>query len=591
MSAIGSAPQALGASALQAQLASEAARGFGAASPALVQAMQASAAAMFATLASAAAQGTGRSTQAQDGAPRLRQPDLARLQAAGTVEDPNMTAEARLALLLAQMEELLGKASVDSIKAKLKAFMEAAAARKANGERVSAELLAAQALANEALAVAEGAGSEAEAAVAAAEAARAEVERLAAELEASTPGTPEHEALLARHVAAKTTAALLQGKSEQAVQRLNEATLALDEAMGDVEKLNAEAGKLANPGMPAVSGLGEQAHRTYSARLNELKALLAEINAKLGPQKMEADLAFATKLMEARAKENMRLSEEYQEQVRKAAEAEKKMGCIGKIVGWVVTVVSVVAAPFTGGASMALAAVGLALALAEEITGKSLLGKVFEPLMTYVLQPLIKLISQIATDVLLGLGMDAKEARKFGTIIGAVLGAVLLVAVVVAAVVLGKGAGARLAANLGKVISNNVTKLAPEMLKSAARSVGSASSRAMTAVAKAAGSSADDMAVRAGQVMTAGQALQFANQAGQGVGQVMVADMRVTAAELIADLDMGLMHSQQLRELLNKSMDSFVRSNDIAESLFKQISDSVASESQAARFVVSKMRA
>ncbi len=43
------------------------------------------------------------------------------------------------------------------------------------------------------------------------------------------------------------------------------------------------------------------------------------------------------------------------------------MGCIGKVLGALLTIVSVVAAVFTGGASLALAAVGLAVMVADEI--------------------------------------------------------------------------------------------------------------------------------------------------------------------------------------------------------------------------------
>ncbi|SUG71798.1 pathogenicity island 1 effector protein [Salmonella enterica subsp. enterica] len=52
-------------------------------------------------------------------------------------------------------------------------------------------------------------------------------------------------------------------------------------------------------------------------------------------------------------------SAEFQEETRKAEETNRIMGCIGKVLGALLTIVSVVAAVFTGGASLALAAVGL----------------------------------------------------------------------------------------------------------------------------------------------------------------------------------------------------------------------------------------
>ncbi|WP_175648885.1 type III secretion system translocon subunit SctE, partial [Burkholderia pseudomallei] len=75
-----------------------------------------------------------------------------------------------------------------------------------------------------------------------------------------------------------------------------------------------------------------------------------------------------TDTLPPREAERQNRSDEYQAQAKKAEEMQKTMGCIGKIVGWVITAVSFAAAAFTGGASLALAAVGLALAVGDEIS-------------------------------------------------------------------------------------------------------------------------------------------------------------------------------------------------------------------------------
>lgn len=80
--------------------------------------------------------------------------------------------------------------------------------------------------------------------------------------------------------------------------------------------------------------------------------------------------------------------------MRKAEAASKAAGCVGKILGAVLTVVSVVGAAFTGGASLALAAVGVGLMAADmvvkELTGVSFMEKAMKPLMDNILGPMIQ---------------------------------------------------------------------------------------------------------------------------------------------------------------------------------------------------------
>ncbi|ELO24253.1 type III secretion system translocon subunit SctE, partial [Salmonella enterica] len=80
----------------------------------------------------------------------------------------------------------------------------------------------------------------------------------------------------------------------------------------------------------------------------------------------------------------------------------------GKVLGALLTIVSVVAAVFTGGASLALAAVGLAVMVADEIvkaaTGVSFIQQAPNPIMEHVLKPLMELIGKAITKALEGLG-------------------------------------------------------------------------------------------------------------------------------------------------------------------------------------------
>lgn len=98
--------------------------------------------------------------------------------------------------------------------------------------------------------------------------------------------------------------------------------------------------------------------------------------------------------------------------MRKAEELNRTMGCIGKILGAVLTVISVVAAAFTGGASLALAAIGVALMVADEVvkatTGVSFMEEALKPLMDKVLKPLMDLLGKAITKALESMGWTRK---------------------------------------------------------------------------------------------------------------------------------------------------------------------------------------
>lgn len=149
------------------------------------------------------------------------------------------------------------------------------------------------------------------------------------------------------------------------------------------------------------------------------------------------------------------------------------MGCIGKVLGALLTIVSVVAAVFTGGASLALAAVGLAVMVADEIvkaaTGVSFIQQALNPIMEHVLKPLMELIGKAITKALEGLGVDKKTAEMAGSIVGAIVAAIAMVAVIVVVAVVGKGAAAKLGNALSKMMGETIKKLVPNVLKQLAQ--------------------------------------------------------------------------------------------------------------------------
>ncbi len=101
---------------------------------------------------------------------------------------------------------------------------------------------------------------------------------------------------------------------------------------------------------------GEQDNLSNVARLTMLMAMFIEIVGKNTEESLQNDLALFNALQEGRQAEMEKKSAEFQEETRKAEETNRIMGCIGKVLGALLTIVSVVAAVFTGGASLALSA-------------------------------------------------------------------------------------------------------------------------------------------------------------------------------------------------------------------------------------------
>jgi invasin B len=570
--------------------ATRAAAGFGQAPATVVNQIEAAAARMLATAAASHAEHA--TTQRDPTAPDLRPVQMSRVHQAVGDEGERLSPDAVLLKLMAMLQELLGESSLQTMKSRLEVFQQRMQARAAEGERLSSALQAAQERVDACSAEATEAAALAEAALAAAEEARQEVERLQQQLDAATPDTPEYEALKEHLDAATRQAGSLREQAEQALQRLDVATGALNDALLDAEAVAREIDAIQPPGLPQVGAMGQSdTNRTNAARLQELLGVLNQLIATNSELKLQNEVAFAQKMLKAREAENMRRSKEYQDQVEKARAASKKMGCIGKVIGWVVTAVAVIAAPFSGGASLALAAVGLALAITEEVTGKSILGKVFEPVIKLV-QKMAELITKIVMEALKGVGAITEEqAKKVSGIVAAVMTAVLMVAMMVAASVAGgSSAVSKMASKVSELVIKQISRAVPQMLKTVAKTVAQAPSKLAGALANKLGTTVPTMAARGMYVSNSAQVLQAANQTSQGVGRIVIADMEVKAAEIIAALELGLWNSQTLRQLIERSFEQFVSTNQVAHDLFEKISDIQAQANQTGRFLVGNLR-
>lgn len=587
-------------SAATAAAAVASAAGFGAASPERIQSIEAALQKLLADEAQkqqSEGADNGSNPSANADAAKLRKPDMGlvvraamqRVAASGAPQTP-MTPEAALTMLAMQLSELITTENSRSLASQLELVKQRLAQRAATAAELSEAIRLAQALVESAMADVGTAEGELAAALEALKQAEAEVARLEQAL-ADAPAE-EQDAIRAQLEAAKGKVVEQQAKVGAATQALAEAVAVLDKATADLEQFKSEADKLDPNG--SVSARGDEKARTNAAMLGELLAMLQEIIGKANDAKLEAETRLLQEVLKLREAENMRRSQEYQEELAKAEAAQKKMGCIGKIVGWVVTVVAVVAAPFTGGASMVLAGVGLALAIGTEL-GFDLMGKIMEPIMKLVME-LVKAVGNVIGDVLTSLGVSSDIANKIKDVLGVIaVAAMIIAAVVLTKKVAGTAAVQQLAKAVTRAVSEAISKALPQMLKAAARSVGQTVDDVATAISKTAskaiGANADNMASRAGYAIKASHTLQFANQTSQSVGSIVIADMYVSAAELLAKLETGLVSSEIFRELIQKILEYFIQTKNLVQQLFEEMSNVQALEHATAKFVTHRIGA
>lgn len=571
------------------------AAGFGSAPLQQVEAIDRKVLELLAKAASDGNSGTADAEAPNPNAPVLRKADMQRLvraalqqtQASGTTA-PRMTPEAAMTLLAMQLSELVTTENTRSLSSQLELVKQRLAQRAASSLELAEAIRLAQEVVDAAMADMGAAEGELLAAEQAIKEAEAEVKRLEKALAEALP--EDQEALRAQLEAAKVKAADAWVRLDDGITALVQASKALNQALADLEDFKSQADKLDPNG--SVSARGDDKALTNAAKLGELLAILQEIIGKANDAKLAADTKLVQEVLKLREAENLRRSQEYQDELAKAEAAQKKMGCIGKIIGWVVTVVAVVAAPFTGGASMVLAGIGLALAVGEEL-GLDIMGKIMEPIMKLVME-LVKAVGNLMGDVLSFLGVPADIVDKIKDVLGVIVVAALIIAAVVLTKrVAGNVAVQQLAKAVTRAVSEAISKALPQMVKAFARSVGQASDDIAKAIAKtvgkATGSSTETLAVRSGQAMKASHAMQFANQTSQGIGAIVIADMYIDAAKLQKEMEVGLVDTAIFRELLQKILEYFMQTNNLVADLFRQMTDVQASEDETSHFITARV--
>jgi invasin B len=465
-------------------------------------------------------------------------------------------------LLMAMISELLGTVEVNKLKNRLAMLQNMAGARQQGHEKLAAEYAAAV----EALEAAEGVvgGSQEhldqlQALVRQAQGLLNESEARLAELDSESP---EYALELARRDQLKGELT----NHTQTLQKAADAHLKLIEiANASAKALAVVVAKVQEAGLGG-SSIKESNEKALSgaalALLNRLKVIELLGDAAQSKEELNQELF---QELQAKLQEHMKLeSEKYLEEVRKAEALQKTMGCIGTIVGALLTIATIAAGVLT--ANPVLIAVGvigaavmIADAVVKETTGTSFMAEAMKPLTT-VMQEAIKLFTELYTKVLIGLGVDPETAKDIAKIAGmiqgiaATLAAVALVAIV-GVQVIGPIVGA-IASKLASVVAQ-AAPAAVQVAKQMASSVGNSLTQMLTQLRGFISNDAVSLARYGANLEIAQAVTEFSNVAVQGGLQIKSGEHQAQAAEHLADVRVRMAISEEITGYLTQLVEDY----------------------------------
>ncbi|OJA86352.1 type III secretion system translocon subunit SctE [Burkholderia ubonensis] len=402
-------------------------------------------------------------------------------------------------------------------------------------------------------------------------------------------------------------------KHDTAEQLKNDASQKLDDATKkgkaatESEKKAVDAANQAVSKRHVDSALGVTAKPKLSgeAELTAVLGKLQDLISSSSVKELQSKQKLFNEMQAKREADLKKKSDEYQEQVKKAEEMQKTMGCIGKIVGWIITAVSFAAAAFTGGASLALAAVGLALAVGDQIckaaTGVSFMDKMMQPIMDAILKPLMSAISSVITKALVACGVDKQQAELAGAIIGAVAtGAALVAAAFVGASAV-KAIASKVidavAGQLTKLMDNAIGKMLTEMVenfteKSGIESLAGKITTGFSRLRRSVGvETEEDAMLMSNRFEKASTVLNTGNQVAQAAGDIAVGVERNKAMHLLADIKEAMSDIKFLGDLLKQAIERFAESLHTLTQLMRAASDANAAEMSTGKLILRNARA
>lgn len=386
---------------------------------------------------------------------------------------------------------------------------------------------------------------------------------------------------------------------------LNPAITAANSSRSNLDAVRAKVGGFINALTPQQQGALERKQQKENAgkSLTYLLAVINKLIDKSASEKLENSAELNKKLSAASIKEAQENAKEFAAKQAKAAEMQKTMGCIGKIIGWIITVVSVAAAAFTGGTSLALAGVGLALAIGDEIgqaiTGRSFMqeamGPILDPLMKAIIQPLMQFFTNLFSKILEGLGMEKGLADTIAQIMGAIQAAVLMIAAVMVAGSLIKSVAQKIGSTL--IVKTGMAfakRMLQNMGKKAAETLGKKLGlNTVTNFAKKAGSSMAKFSPinegNAVKVQKGATIVNAVNTTAQAGGNIAVAALQASAAEDKADLLQAMATQELLKKMMDEAVNVFTHNLATMNEILNQMSQVGLQDQQTKRFITQQI--
>ncbi|MBD9461712.1 type III secretion system translocon subunit SctE [Pseudomonas sp. Pdm06] len=467
-------------------------------------------------------------------------------------------------LLMAMISELIGEVDVKKLKNRLAMLQSMAGARQQAHENLSAEYTAAV----EAMTAAEGSvGSSQEHLDQLQERVlhfQALLQESEARLAQLDPESPEYAQELARRDQ-------IRGDLTSQVQTLQTATDAhlklIEVANACAKTVSVVFGKVLV--FSATSSTPKQTDEkalssSALALLNRLKII--ELLGESAQSKEELSQELFQEL-QARLQAHMqRESEKYLEEVRKAEALQKTMGCIGKIVGAILTVATIAAGVLTANPVLiAVGVVGAAVMIADSViqdkTGVSFMAEAMKPL-TLVMQEAIKLFTEIYTKMLMELGVDEDKAKEIAQIAGMIQGVVSTLAAVALVAVVGVQVIGPMVSAVASKLASVAAQAAPaamQAMKQVASSVGNTLTQMLTQLRGFITNGADPvlLARYAANLEIAQAVTEFGHVAVQGGLQIKSGQHQAQAAVHLADVRVRMAISEEISAYLTQVVSNY----------------------------------
>ncbi|WP_230350820.1 type III secretion system translocon subunit SctE [Lelliottia sp. WAP21] len=411
----------------------------------------------------------------------------------------------------------------------------------------------------------------------------------------------------------QTTLAVARQNLSLATDELNQIATQLQSSLKYLDSLNKNAA--------TVNSRLEESLKTTQGTSAYLMAQLITIIGESTEETMELNLKFSQKVQRAQQEKLENDAEEVEKQQEKSRHMQETMGCVGKIIGAIVTIVSTVAAIFTGGASLALAAIGIALMVSDKIYQKvtgneSFIAAALKPLVEHVLMPIIQLIANVISDVLEALGVKNDIAEIVATVLAV---AILIIAAIGAAVVAKQVPVARLMNIVGdmlKNVLNTVIKTVVQIIKplisgmkNIADEIGAAISKMMKSLANAlnqlVGSESksklnllkeffsDEANIKTlgNKFNLAEDILRVTNASIDSAGNIAAGTLEKRVSEMLAEITEMLSASATMKLFTDSVTESYSRSIENLNMLMTNAADMAGEEQQVGQFIFAHTRA